>query len=525
MITTRAPVLLAALTILLTACDSGGGGSSTSSTASTAPTTAKAPPPYSGALVKEAWSGLPAYRSRVEMKQIERYGDHSVLRFYVTNLEQTPRSITFALGMVPSGNHDFKLIDPVGHKAYFPHYDGAGDTVGSRTWPTSHVSGVRYETLLHFPPIPQNVRTLTVLTPSTAGEFTSVPVVDGTGSGGPVAPRASSEPAPGSTVSWPMRGTTGKPADAVVDMYGLTESEVKSRSTTGNEEKIGLRADVLFDFDKATLTPGAKQILDDVAGETRAKADPAKPPIVITGHTDGKGSHDYNQRLSEQRAQSVLKELQARLGTDYQYRAEGKAATRPVAKEGGTDDEKARARNRRVEVAYQIKQRTTQTTETTTRAPQEGTTGGGVPAPFHPADGGTIATRTIEGTLFGAKVKRRLDVKPFYRDGAYLVVVFEITNLGPDDLVRPVTGYTGKNGGAFGSFGVVDPVSKTTYKSVRLGPDDGTVTRRYADQDTSVLNVKPGTTNRGFFYVPAPTAKTVTLDAGEFGQIPNLPVP
>ncbi|MBO2454619.1 OmpA family protein [Actinomadura barringtoniae] len=511
---------VAAVLILLAGCSSPSEAKPEGKTA--------APPKYTGPLTKEAWSGLPASHSRIEMKQIERYADHSVLRFYVTDLEREPRTIAFSTGMAGMGKLDLKLIDPLGHKAYFPLYDkdGTGDTVGSQTWPQSNAPGVRYETLLHFPPIPKDVRSLTVIAPTTAGEFTSVPVVDGTGSGGPSAPIVGDNPTPGSTVAWPLRTVVGKAPAWVVDMYGLTEGTVKSTSTSNSEEKIGLRTDVLFDFDKATLTAKAKSVLDDVAAETRAKADPTKPPVIITGHTDGKGAHDYNQRLSEDRAQAVLKELQTRLGTDYRYRAEGKGDTQPIAKEGGPDDDQARAKNRRVEISYQLKQQKTQTTTTTTRAPQEQKTTGGAPAPFHPTDGATIATRTTEGVVFGSHIKRRFDLKPFYRDGAYLVAVFDITNLGPGELVRPVTGYTGNNGGAFGSFGVIDPATGTLYKSVRLGPEDG-VTRRYADQDTSVINNAPNTTNRGFFYLPAPppTVKTVTFDAGIFGKIQNVPLP
>ncbi|WP_260616168.1 hypothetical protein [Microbispora sp. KK1-11] len=41
----------------------------------------------------------------------------------------------------------------------------------------------------------------------------------------------------------------------------------------------------------------------------------------------------------------------------------------------------------------------------------------------------------------------------------------------------------------------------------------------------ATFNVKPGTGNRGFFYVPAPPGVTsVTFDAGAFGKIAHVPV-
>ena len=68
--------------------------------------------------------------------------------------------------------------------------------------------------------------------------------------------------------------------------------------------------------------------------------------IEIDGHTDGHGSIDYNQRLSENRAKAVVAFLISK-GIDpkrLQYKGFGK--TRPI--DTNTTDE-GRARNRRVE--------------------------------------------------------------------------------------------------------------------------------------------------------------------------------
>src|SRR5213078_3268768 len=61
-------------------------------------------------------------------------------------------------------------------------------------------------------------------------------------------------------------------------------------------------SDVLFDFNKATLKPGAREKLARVAGILLAQ-----PGIMMSaeGHTDSIGSDSYNQSLSERRAQSV----------------------------------------------------------------------------------------------------------------------------------------------------------------------------------------------------------------------------
>jgi outer membrane protein OmpA-like peptidoglycan-associated protein len=62
---------------------------------------------------------------------------------------------------------------------------------------------------------------------------------------------------------------------------------------------------VYFDFNKTTLTPEARSIIQQAAA---AKEVPVTH-ISVVGHTDTVGSAEYNQRLSEQRAQVVRAEL------------------------------------------------------------------------------------------------------------------------------------------------------------------------------------------------------------------------
>ncbi|HEY7245619.1 MAG TPA: OmpA family protein [Xanthobacteraceae bacterium] len=70
-----------------------------------------------------------------------------------------------------------------------------------------------------------------------------------------------------------------------------------------------------FAYDSAELTAQARGELDMVAA---ALNDPsiAKYPIIIAGHTDATGGAEYNQRLSERRAQSVRQYLIAQHGID-----------------------------------------------------------------------------------------------------------------------------------------------------------------------------------------------------------------
>ena len=116
------------------------------------------------------------------------------------------------------------------------------------------------------------------------------------------------------------------------------------------EFRIELAADVLFDFDKATLLPKAEDTLAKAAAFIRERKAGA---IRVEGHTDSKGDDAYNQRLSERRAESVRQWfLRHGLG-GMQLSAKGLGETQPVApntRADGKDDPEGRQKNRRVEI-------------------------------------------------------------------------------------------------------------------------------------------------------------------------------
>ena len=109
------------------------------------------------------------------------------------------------------------------------------------------------------------------------------------------------------------------------------------------KQKIVLRG-VNFDFDKSTIRPDAGAILQEAARILREEPD---VDVAVDGHTDARGTDEYNQRLSERRAQAVADYL-ARLGVAAsRLRPEGFGESRPVA---DNDTEEGRAQNRRVEL-------------------------------------------------------------------------------------------------------------------------------------------------------------------------------
>jgi outer membrane protein OmpA-like peptidoglycan-associated protein len=125
---------------------------------------------------------------------------------------------------------------------------------------------------------------------------------------------------------------------------------------TPQEVRLTLAADILFDFDQATIRPNAKEALDRVAETIRTQGSHV---VRIEGFTDAKGRADYNLRLSTARAQAVERWLIERNGiASTGLSASGFGATRfaaPNTKPDGSDDPEGRQKNRRVEVVVQKK--------------------------------------------------------------------------------------------------------------------------------------------------------------------------
>lgn len=116
------------------------------------------------------------------------------------------------------------------------------------------------------------------------------------------------------------------------------------------EEKLVVGADALFAFDKADLSPDAEETLAAL-GPLIEKAKPRS--AIIEGHTDSVGSDDYNQKLSERRAESVRAWLVAHGYLAASTPIAGHGEKRPVApneKPDHSDDAAGRQKNRRVEV-------------------------------------------------------------------------------------------------------------------------------------------------------------------------------
>lgn len=149
-----------------------------------------------------------------------------------------------------------------------------------------------------------------------------------------------------SDLSFVVDDLGGKPTNVAGAVQNL---EVKETAT---EIRIELAADVLFDFDKATIKLEAASALHNVALIIRDRGNGRA--VRIDGHTDGKGSASYNQALSERRAELVKQWLaQKEAVSQARMTTRGFGATKPVApntRPDGSDDPAGRQKNRRVEI-------------------------------------------------------------------------------------------------------------------------------------------------------------------------------
>lgn len=109
------------------------------------------------------------------------------------------------------------------------------------------------------------------------------------------------------------------------------------------KKKLVLRG-VNFDFDKSDIRADARPILDEAAATLK---DAGAVAVVVDGHTDARGTDEYNQALSLRRANSVRSYLIGKGIDASRMTVEGFGESRPVA---SNDTDEGRAQNRRVEL-------------------------------------------------------------------------------------------------------------------------------------------------------------------------------
>jgi outer membrane protein OmpA-like peptidoglycan-associated protein len=151
----------------------------------------------------------------------------------------------------------------------------------------------------------------------------------------------------------------------IVGVPGITRSldstlKALGARVAGQEVRIELAADALFDGDKAELRADASSRLEKVAVVLRefpaaplVRAYPAVP-VLIECHSDGSGSDADNQALSDLRAAAVKDWLVENAGIDpARLSTRGWGRSKPVvpsAGPDGKDNPEGRRKNGHVEI-------------------------------------------------------------------------------------------------------------------------------------------------------------------------------
>jgi outer membrane protein OmpA-like peptidoglycan-associated protein len=119
---------------------------------------------------------------------------------------------------------------------------------------------------------------------------------------------------------------------------------VVAKLTPINNNSVFVLRNLFFDTDKYDLKPeSAEELLQLVE---LMKMNP-KMEVMITGHTDNQGAADYNVKLSENRAASVVAYLVKAGIVSARLKWKGYGDSRPAA---ANDTEEGRAKNRRIEL-------------------------------------------------------------------------------------------------------------------------------------------------------------------------------
>ena len=113
----------------------------------------------------------------------------------------------------------------------------------------------------------------------------------------------------------------------------------------GEGIQVTFESGLLFDFDSDRVKPTAQAILKNLASSLSKYPNSS---LLIVGHTDSKGSDDYNMSLSQRRASAAAQYLVSQGVESGRLRTLGLGETEPKA---ANDTEANMALNRRVEVA------------------------------------------------------------------------------------------------------------------------------------------------------------------------------
>ena len=123
-------------------------------------------------------------------------------------------------------------------------------------------------------------------------------------------------------------------------------AEVESASIQREQDILAItfKSDFSFGFDSAVIKPGAE---NEIARVAAVLVKYPQTNISIEGHTDSKGTEEYNMELSRQRAEAVKNSLIGRGLSSSRLQTIGFGESKPLAT---NDTEAGRQQNRRVRI-------------------------------------------------------------------------------------------------------------------------------------------------------------------------------
>jgi len=178
--------------------------------------------------------------------------------------------------------------------------------------------------------------------------------VAGGGAVGAVIGRALGNTAMGAVIGATVGGAVGAVIGRKMDKQAEEMKEVLGDAEVrrvGEGIVVEFKEKVLFGFDRAELNASAERNLDKLINVLKKYPD---TNIEILGHTDSKGTDDYNLSLSQRRASSVASYIRSNGVSGSRVNTKGLGESDPVA---SNETDEGRTENRRVEFVITANQK------------------------------------------------------------------------------------------------------------------------------------------------------------------------
>lgn len=162
-----------------------------------------------------------------------------------------------------------------------------------------------------------------------------------TNRGSVVGPATGTQPAAGTEAGATTSGVDESGADAV-----NLDAAADGAGVAGPQGGLLSQRIVYFDFDRAEIRSDSVELVN---AHAKYLAEHPQTKVRLEGHTDERGTREYNIGLGERRAQTVRRAAMLQGSAETQIATVSYGEERPVA---AGSDEDAWGQNRRVEIVY-----------------------------------------------------------------------------------------------------------------------------------------------------------------------------